>query len=131
MKVSGWMLIAASALAGCTPPPPAATGPAPETNPSTPGVPAQSAATAALGIDVYVAGLVDHPHEAVIQEERARRIAADHGVFVAFASFAGLAGGDYAETAGRSGIWSPDGRVIARAGATPGEIARATLRPSP
>jgi len=95
------------------------------------GVPAQSAATAALGIDVYVAGLVDHPHEAVIQEERARRIAADHGVFVAFASFAGPAGGDYAETAGRSGIWSPDGRVIARAGATPGEIARATLRPSP
>jgi hypothetical protein len=43
LKVSGWMLIAAGALAGCTPPPPAATGPAPEANPSTPGVPTQSA----------------------------------------------------------------------------------------
>ncbi|HEU4883283.1 MAG TPA: hypothetical protein VFT45_13575 [Longimicrobium sp.] len=37
------MLLAAGALAGCTPPPPVATGPAPEANPSTPGVPAQSA----------------------------------------------------------------------------------------
>jgi len=94
------------------------------------GVPAQAAATAELGMDVYVAGLVDHPHEAATQEQRAVRIAAEQGVFVAFASFAGPTGGGYGETAGRSGIWSPDGRVIARAGATPGEIARATLRSS-
>ena len=91
------------------------------------GVPAHSAATAALGIDAYVAGLVDHPFESVIQEQRATRIATGHGVFVAFASFAGPNGAPYAETAGRSGIWSPAGTVLGRAGCDPGEIARATL----
>ena len=43
MKVSGWMPIIAGALAGCTPPPPAATGPAPETNPAAPAQAGQSA----------------------------------------------------------------------------------------
>jgi hypothetical protein len=37
------MLIAAGALAGCTPPPPVETGPAPETNPSAPAQSGQSA----------------------------------------------------------------------------------------
>ena len=92
------------------------------------GIAAHAASTAALGIDVYVAGLVDHHHEDVVQEERARRVAADHGVWVAFASFAGSTGGGYAETAGRSGIWSPDGTVLDRAGREPGGIAVATLR---
>jgi predicted amidohydrolase len=92
------------------------------------GVPHQAAATAALGMDVYVAGLTDHPHEAVVQEDRARRITADHQVFVAFASFAGPTGGGYDQTAGRSGIWSPAGDLLDRAGPAPGELARATLR---
>jgi predicted amidohydrolase len=91
------------------------------------GIASHAASTAALGIDVYVAGLVDHPHEDVIQEERARRVAAEHGVWVAFASFAGATGGGYAETAGRSGIWSPDGTVLDRAGREPGGFAVATL----
>ncbi len=93
------------------------------------GLPAQAAATAALGMDVYAAGLADHPHSDAIQEERARRIAADHGVWVAFASFAGPTGGGYGETAGRSGIWSPTGRVVDRAGREAGALARATLAP--
>ena len=92
------------------------------------GVAEHAAATAELGMDAYVAGLTDHRHEDVIQEERARRTATGHHVWVAFASFAGPTGEGYADTAGRSGIWSPDGSEVARAGRAPGEIARATLR---
>jgi predicted amidohydrolase len=46
---------------------------------------------------------------------------------VAFASFAGPTGGGYPDTAGRSGIWSPDGTLIERADRSPGSLARATL----
>jgi predicted amidohydrolase len=87
------------------------------------------AATAALGIDVYVAGVVHHAHEADLTEERARRVAADRGVWVATASFAGPTGGGFDATAGGSGIWSPAGEPVARAGTDPGEIARAVLAP--
>lgn len=60
-------------------------------------------------------------------EERARRVATDHGVWVAIASFAGSTGGGYDRSAGRSGIWSPDGSVVARAGPETGAIVLATL----
>jgi predicted amidohydrolase len=91
------------------------------------GLAGHAVATAGLGIDAYVAGLVDLPHEDVIQEERALRVAADHGVWVAFASFAGPTGSGFPQTAGRSGIWSPDGTPVDRAGRAPGEWARAIL----
>jgi predicted amidohydrolase len=91
------------------------------------GIESHAARTAALGIDVYVAGLVDHADEDVIQEERALRVAADHRIWVAFASFAGPTGGGFSDTAGRSGIWSPDGTLVDRADRSPGGIARATL----
>ena len=87
------------------------------------------AATAALGIDVYVAGVVHHAHEADVAEERARRVAAGHGVWVATASYAGATGGGFDATAGGSGIWSPTGEAVARAGPDPGEVARAVLAP--
>ena len=47
--------------------------------------------------------------------------------FVAFASFAGPTGGGYTRTAGSSGIWSPTGEALARAGTLAGEVALATL----
>lgn len=94
------------------------------------GVAAHAESTAALGIDVYVAGLVHGPADDVVQEERAVRVAAEQGVWVAFASFAGATGGGYDETAGRSGIWSPAGKLIDRAGREPGGLARATLTPT-
>ena len=78
-------------------------------------------------IDVYVAGLVMHPGEIEEQDERARRIAADTGVYVAFAGFAGPTGSGYNTTAGGSSIWSPDGGLLAHAGSATGEIARAAL----
>jgi predicted amidohydrolase len=91
------------------------------------GVGEHTAATAALGIDAYVAGLVHRPHELAEQDARGRRIAAACGAYVVFASCAGPAGGGYGATAGRSTIWSPDGSVIARAGDAPDDVARARL----
>jgi predicted amidohydrolase len=91
------------------------------------GIAQHASDTAALGIDAYVAGTLMFDHEIAIQDGRARRIATDHGVWVAFASFAGPTGGGYVRTAGHSGIWSPDGDVVARAGPEIGAVARATL----
>ena len=92
------------------------------------GVAQHAADTAALGIDAYVAGMLESADDAAVPEERARRVAADHRVWVAIASFAGSTGGGYAEAAGRSGIWTSDGAVAAQAGEETGAIARATMR---
>ncbi len=95
------------------------------------GVPEHAAATAALGMDVYVAGVVHTAHEAALHAERARRVAAGHGVWVATAAFAGPTGGGFDHTSGRSGIWSPSGAALAEAGAAPGDLARAVLSGGP
>ncbi|MGN9909386.1 carbon-nitrogen hydrolase family protein [Phytohabitans sp. LJ34] len=89
------------------------------------GVPQHAADTVALGIDAYVAGVAEDRPD--VLEERARRIATTHGVWVAVASFAGPTGGDFATTAGRSSVRTPTGEVVAQAGAAPGELVRATL----
>jgi len=91
------------------------------------GVPRHAVDTAALGIDAYVAGVLELEEDAAIPEERARRIAAEHGVWVAIASFAGPTGEGYERSAGGSGIWAPDGRAVARCGREPGAWAGATL----
>jgi predicted amidohydrolase len=91
------------------------------------GISKHAADTAALGIDAYVAGTVKGANEAALQHDRARRIATDHRVWVAVASFAGPTGGGYDETAARSAIWAPGGAVIADAGPDIGGVARATL----
>jgi predicted amidohydrolase len=95
------------------------------------GVAEHAARTCALGVDVYVAGVLELPQDAAVPEQRARRIAAEHGVWVAIASFAGPAGGGYDAAPGGSGIWRPDGTVQVRAGAEPGAVARAELEPRP
>ena len=91
------------------------------------GVPRHAADTAALGIDAYVAGVLEPSEAVAILDERARRVAADHHVWVAIASFAGSTGGGYDHAAGCSAIWNPDGAPLTRAGPDPGAIARATL----
>ena len=91
------------------------------------GVPQHASDTASLGIDVYVAGTCKSAEDATRQDERARRIATDHDVWVAFASFAGPTGGGYTDTAGRSGIWSADGAVVVQAGNVADEVVRTTL----
>ena len=91
------------------------------------GASQHTAGTAALGVDVYVAGLVHRPEELPEQEARAVVIARTCRAFVAFASFAGPTGDIFAETAGTSAIWSPEGLAINRAGPEAGGVARATL----
>jgi predicted amidohydrolase len=91
------------------------------------GIPQHASDTAALGIDAYVAGILESAEEAVLQDERARRVATGHRVWVVVASFPGATGGGFAQAAGRSAIWTSDGVVIARAGPEPGAIVRATL----
>jgi len=91
------------------------------------GIPAHAAATAALGIDAYVAGVLESAEDSAIPDERARRVATDRHVWVAMASFAGSTGGGYDQAAGRSGIWTPDGTVVDQAGPETGALARATL----
>jgi predicted amidohydrolase len=92
------------------------------------GIPQHASDTAALGMDVYVAAVLESAEDAAIQEERALRVAADHRVWVAVASFAGSTGGGYSRAAGCSAVWAPDGVAVARAGPETGAIARATLR---
>lgn len=82
---------------------------------------------AELDIDAYVAGLVHRSDERAEQERRAVSIAGRCRAYVAFASFAGPTGGEYQHTAGSSAIWSPAADVLAQAGMTPGDLARATL----
>lgn len=91
------------------------------------GIPEHAALTAALGIDGYVAGVVHADHETEDIGERARRVAADHGVWVATAAFAGPTGGGFERTSGRSGIWSADGELVVEAGTDPDDVARAVL----
>jgi len=85
--------------------------------------------TARLGVDVYAAGLVHRPDELAEQDARGSRIAAACAAYVVFASAAGPVGGGYRRTAGTSTVWAPDGSVVARAGAAPGDVVRATIQP--
>jgi predicted amidohydrolase len=91
------------------------------------GVVRHAAETAALGMDVYVAGVLESDEGVAVPEQRARRVAGDHRVWVAIASFAGSTGGGYDRAAGRSGVWAPDGAPIVRAGPEAGQLVRATL----
>lgn len=91
------------------------------------GVPRHAADTAALGADVYVAGVLEHDRDARVIERRVSRVTADHRLYVVVASFAGAGGGGYARAAGGSRICGPDGGVIALADTEPGGLVRAAL----
>ena len=78
-------------------------------------------------IDLYVAGLVDHPDDLGVQRARATRIATTCRAYVGFASFAGPTAGGYDETAGRSAVFGRSGAVLAETSPVPGGIARALL----
>jgi predicted amidohydrolase len=91
------------------------------------GIRQHASDTASLGIDAYVAGILESADDAAVLDERARRVTTDHRVWVVMASFAGSTGGGYDDAAGRSGIWTSGGVPIARTGPEPGGVARATL----
>ncbi|WP_051637374.1 carbon-nitrogen hydrolase family protein [Rhodococcus sp. UNC363MFTsu5.1] len=83
--------------------------------------------TAALGIDLYVAGLVHAPDELAEFDVRARRIATAYDLPVAFAGFAGPTGGGFARTCGGSGVWDCAGTVVRQLGSEPGAVASVEL----
>lgn len=91
------------------------------------GAAQHTAGLAALGVDLYVAGLAHRPEELPEQEARAMVIARTCRAHVVFASFAGPTGDVFSETAGCSAIWSPDGLAVARADASAGAVVAATL----
>lgn len=91
------------------------------------GVAEHVAATAALGVDLYVAGLAFFPEELAEHDARAASIAHQCRAHVVFASFAGPTGAGYDRTGGSSSIWSPAGTVVARASAETGDVARASI----
>lgn len=91
------------------------------------GVVEHAAATAALGMDIYVAGVLESAEDAEVPAERARRVALKHGAWVVMSSFAGPTGGGFDHSAGCSGIWRPDGSVVARTGPEVGEMARSVI----
>lgn len=91
------------------------------------GIPEHAAATAALGIDAYLAGVLEHAAAQQVTDERGHRIATSHGVWVAISSYAGETGGGYTEAAGRSTVWRPDGTVVSRAGTRAGSLVGATF----
>ncbi|MFC4913303.1 carbon-nitrogen hydrolase family protein [Actinomadura gamaensis] len=92
------------------------------------GIPEHAARTAALGIDGYVAGVVHSGQEVHVAGERARRVAAEYGVWAATAAFAGPTGHGFDRTSGRSGIWSASGETLAEAGPAPDEVASHTFQ---
>lgn len=85
---------------------------------------------AALGVDLYVAGVLYRNHELEEQEERAVRIARACQSYVAFASFAGPTGEGYDVAAGNSAIWTPQGRPLVQAADQPGAIVQASIERS-
>jgi predicted amidohydrolase len=104
--------------------------PSPRDGDGADGIGGGSSISVRSGIDGYVAGVVHADHEAELHGERARRAAADLGVWVATAAFAGPAGGGFDRTSGRSGIWSVDGELLAEASTSPDDFARAVF-PAP
>ncbi len=91
------------------------------------GTPDHAAQTIAQGIDAYVAGVCETEADAAVQQSRAERVTADHGVWVVYASFAGATGGGFDETAGRSAVWRPNGQLCLQLGREPGQIASTLL----
>ena len=91
------------------------------------GVEQHATDTAALGIDAYVAGVLDRADDPEVQAGRASRITAELGVWYVVASFAGSTGEGYERAAARSRVWSPTGELVAEAGVETGGVARATL----
>ncbi len=91
------------------------------------GVGPHVSAISTLGIDLYAAGLAFLPEERAEHDARAISIARRCGSHVVFASFAGPTGGGYDRTAGFSAVWSPAGKVLARATAGAGVVARAVI----
>lgn len=95
------------------------------------GIAEHTAATAALGVDLYAAGVVDEPAALPVIRSRAVTNARACGAPVAVASAAGPVGPrhGFPETAGGSAVHDADGTLLKAAGAAPGELVVVELEP--
>ncbi|PWJ50256.1 Predicted amidohydrolase [Quadrisphaera granulorum] len=95
------------------------------------GIAEHTAATAALGVDLYAAGVVDLPEALTVIRSRAVTNARACGAPVAVASAAGPVGERFGfpQTAGGSAVHDADGALLAAAGAEPGELVVVDLEP--
>ena len=95
------------------------------------GIAEHTAATAALDVDLYAAGVVDEPAALPVIRSRAVTNARACGAPVAVASAAGPVGPrhGFPETAGGSAVHAADGSLLAAAGAAPGELVVVELEP--
>ncbi|MFD9466695.1 hypothetical protein [Streptomyces sp. NPDC060027] len=86
-------------------------------------MPEHAAQTAELGIDAYVAGTLygEGPEQSARRDTHMRERARAHGVWVVLSTAAGPSG-EYKETSGGSGVWSPDGSLVAQSRPAPGEV---------
>lgn len=89
-------------------------------------VPQHAADTAALTIDAYVASTLYEAGQAARRDRHMRDRAATHGVWVVLSTAAGPSG-EYRQTSGGSGVWAPDGRLLAQAGPEPDAVVTTTL----
>ncbi|WP_030270270.1 carbon-nitrogen hydrolase family protein [Streptomyces sp. NRRL B-24484] len=94
-------------------------------------VPQHAADTAALGIDAYVASAVygPGPDSRARRDAHMRERALAHDMWVVLATAAG-ASGSFAGTSGGSGVWAPDGAVVAQADPEAGRTVACTI-PTP
>ncbi|MFJ9691086.1 carbon-nitrogen hydrolase family protein [Kitasatospora sp. NPDC101183] len=90
--------------------------------------PGHAEETAALGIDAYVASTLygPGPAQAERRDGHLRGRATAHGVWCVLSTSAGPTG-VFPDSSGGSGVWAPDGTVVARCGTAPGDLARAEL----
>ena len=91
------------------------------------GVQMHAASTAALDMDIYVAGVLESRQDREVPTRRAVQIARSYGVWVAMASFAGPTGAGYFNSAGNSCITQPDGAIVASCGPEVAQLAIATI----
>jgi predicted amidohydrolase len=87
------------------------------------GRPAHPRAAAERGAGIYLASMFVIPSDFERETANLGGYAVEHSMLVAFANYGGRSGG--LASAGRSGIWSPDGEPIAQLGPTGGGIALA------
>ncbi|WP_309225375.1 carbon-nitrogen hydrolase family protein [Quadrisphaera sp. INWT6] len=95
------------------------------------GIAEHTAATAALDVDLYAAGVVDEPAALPVIRSRAVTNARACRAPVAVASAAGPVGPrhGFPETAGGSAVHAADGSLLATAGGDPGELVVVELEP--
>lgn len=90
------------------------------------GVMEHADSTLALGVDAYVGSALFSRDETQVRDQRMRSIARHYGVWTLLSNAAGPTG-SFGEACGGSGVWDPDGELVAQASRGPGDFVQAVL----